>query len=116
MAETEHRAFSTFIGDLEEGRLHAELTSQIRDIVAELHNVLIDQGGKPKAALAIKLNFKLDSGVIEVDAETKATLPKRLRSKSIFYATPSNDLTRRNPKQTELPLRDVSRAEPARAV
>jgi hypothetical protein len=107
MAEIEHRSFSTLISGLEDGALHDELTDEVRRIVAELHNVRMNQGGKPKASLAIKIEFKLDSDVIEVSAETKAVLPKRVRNKTVLYATQDNNLTARNPKQGELTLRDV---------
>jgi hypothetical protein len=113
----EHRSFSTLLTDLEDGALHAELSDQIKDIVAKLHDTAAEQGGKPSAILTIKMGFKLDSGVIEVAADVKATLPKRSRRKSIMYATPDNNLTRRNPRQQELPLRDVNAsAGVARAV
>lgn len=105
---TELRTFGTFLGDVEDGELHGELTRAIREIVAELHNVAQDQGGAQKATLALGLVFKLDRGVIEVESTVKTALPKRRRGKSIFYATPDNLLTRRNPRQAELPLRDVN--------
>lgn len=112
MAEIEHRAFSTLIAGLEHGSLHEELTRQVTRIVEELHDMRINQGGKPKAMLAIKLNFKLDGEAIEVAAETKTTMPKRIRDKTILYATEDNNLTTKNPRQGDLPLRDVSHKMP----
>lgn len=97
--------FSQFLGAVEDGELHQEMTQQLRDVIAELHQ----HGGKPKAALTLSLEFQLDGGVIEVKADTKVKLPKGGRAKSIFWATPDNNLTRRNPRQAELPgIRDVT--------
>jgi len=112
----EIRNFGTFVADVEDGELHTELTKAVREIVAELHNVAMDQGGSPKGALSITLGFKLDRGVIEVESAVKTTLPKRRRQRSIFYATADNNLTRRNPRQAELPLRDVNQPAETRTV
>lgn len=109
MTEGVHRAFATLVGDLEDGALHDELSRAVPEIVAQLHDILVQQGGKPKAKLTLTLGFVLDSGVIEVKGEVKVALPELRRGKTIFYATPDNSLTRRHPKQQELPLRDVNR-------
>ncbi|WP_431860224.1 hypothetical protein [Azospirillum sp.] len=107
----EARTFPQLLATLEDGELSNDLTDQIRDIVARLHDVYANQGGTPKASLTLKIDFKLDSGVIETKADTKVALPKQVRRKTVLYATPGNNLTRQNPKQAELfprPVRDVS--------
>lgn len=117
MADGEHRAFSTLIGALEDGALHKELTDGIRDLIGNLHNAKIDQGGKPKGSVTLVLSFKLDGDVIECEAACAIKQPKRLRNKTVLYATEDNHLTIRNPKQRDLPLRDANAArEPVRAV
>jgi hypothetical protein len=45
--------------------------------------------------------------MIEVRADHKAKMPKVVRPRSMYFATPNNNLTGRNPKQRELPLRSV---------
>jgi hypothetical protein len=109
-ADETSRSFPSLIATLEDGELSNDLSDQIRDIVARLHDVYMNQGGTPKGSLTLKLDFKLDSGVIETKADVKSTMPKQVRRKTVMYATPGNYLTRRNPKQAELPgvLRDVS--------
>ncbi len=101
------RTFGVFLGDIEDGRLHNDLTDALRDLVAQMHEA---QGrtGKSSGSLAITLAFKLEDGIIEVVADYKAKAPKLARGRSIFWATPENNLTKRNPAQPDLPFRDVS--------
>ena len=48
--------------------------------------------------------------VVEVVGDYAVKKPKRPRAKSIFYTTGGNRLSRSNPKQMNLPLRDVNEA------
>lgn len=101
------RSFTALLGAVEDGQFHADLTDALREIVAELQDSFRDQGGKPKARLDLSFDFRLDGGVIEVNCDLKVKKPRAQRSKSVFWSTPDNLLTRRNPKQQELPLRHV---------
>lgn len=107
-AEGEHRSFSTLLAALEGGATHDDLTRKVQEIVAELHNTRQGQGGKPKASIVLRLDFRLDSDVIECTSDVKSTLPKQVRDKTILYATPDNNLTQRNPRQQRLPFRDAN--------
>lgn len=113
------RNFAAFLAQIEDGELHQALTDATRDLVAKLHEHARDVGGKPKGRIAIDIAFALDKGgMIEVTADFKLTAPKAVRGKSIFYATPENNLSRHNPRQTDM-FRDVSAgaaAAPPRAV
>lgn len=101
--------FSHFLAAHEDGALNHDLTNEMRDLIASLHNRVHEMGGKPSASMTLTIHFKLDSGVIEIKADDVRTkMPKRERTKAIYWATPENYLTRRDPKQRELPLRDVS--------
>lgn len=107
-AEETSRSFPSLIATLEDGELSNDLSEQVRDIVARLNDVVAAQGGTPKGSLVLKIDFKLDSGVIETKADVKVTMPKQVRRKTVMYATPGNHLSRKNPKQQELPFRDVN--------
>lgn len=109
-ADETSRSFSSFIATLEDGDFSHDLTEQLRDLVARLNDVYADNGGTPKGKLTIVLDLKLDSGVIEAKGDVKVVMPKLARRKTVLYATPNNYLTRKNPKQQELPgvLRDVT--------
>lgn len=60
--------------------------------------------------LTISIGFKLADGIVEVTGDFKTALPKARRGRSVFWATPDNNLTRRNPRQFDLPLRDAASA------
>ena len=75
--------------------------------VAALHEAA-SRTGKAKGSLSLEIAFELRDGVIEVVADFKAKAPKLARGRSIFWATPDNNLTKRNPRQPDLPFRDVS--------
>lgn len=102
------RSAARIIESLADGETHHELTEAVRDAVARLHDVRAEAGGKPKAKLVLTLDLVLDGDSIDVTGEVKATLPKVKRKRTVFYATPDNLLTRRNPRQAELPLRTVA--------
>ena len=100
-------SFSTFVAQHEDGQLHHDLTDSIQEIVAKLNNAVMEKGGVHSAKLNLSLEFKIDSGAIEIKATHTVALPKLKRPKTIYWCTPDNCLTRKNPKQSELPFRDV---------
>ncbi|QEX18528.1 hypothetical protein FRZ44_38350 [Hypericibacter terrae] len=101
------RSFNAFVGSLEDGKFHAELTQQLEEAVRELHDAAIERGGKAKAKIALTIDLKLDGGIVETAAEYKVTLPKAERGRTIFWETPEGHLSRANPKQTDM-FRDVT--------
>lgn len=102
------RSFGQFLAEAENGQLHTDLSTALQDLVAALSDAAANTGGKPRGKLTLTLDFRIDGGVVEVNAEHKITRPKQVRARSIFWATPENHLTRLNPRQRELPLRDVT--------
>ena len=103
------RSFSQFLGALEDGRLHADLTKALDDAIGAIMEAANERGGKPKAGIKLDLSLKLDDGLVEVTGEIKTTLPKADRGRSIFWTTPERNLSRSNPKQVDM-FRDVNRA------
>lgn len=101
--------FSQLIGAHEDGALNADLSTKLTEAIAALNQQFIDHGGKPCASITLKINLKLDSGAIEIVAATSETLPKESRGKTIYWSTAGNLLTRKNPRQQELPFRDVAK-------
>ncbi|BBK30274.1 hypothetical protein EDC65_2280 [Stella humosa] len=116
MSQDHIHTFAQFIGTAEDGELHQDLSDQLVEIVAALENHVRDRGGKPSATLALTIGFKLDNGLLEVRAEYKIKLPKSERAKSVFWTTPENHLSRRNPRQQELPLRSIDDRREVRSV
>lgn len=102
------RTFSQFLAEIEDGDFQAELTEALREAVAALSDRVKAQGGKPRAKIKIDIALAHESGTIEVKADFKAELPKPARGRSIFWATPDNALSKSDPRQQRLPLREVT--------
>lgn len=103
------RTFGNFLALVEDGRLADELTSELEDLVAELQDAA---GGntlsKGKISIALDLKFDPKSGMFEVAGDFKIVKPKAPRGRSIFWATAENLLTRFNPRQQDMFMRDVT--------
>lgn len=102
------RSFAQFLAQVEDGRLHGDLSDGIRELIEKLHDAAVNSGGMAKGKISVSFDFLLKGGVVEVTADFALKAPKLARGRSIFWATPENNLTRRNPAQPDLPFRDVS--------
>lgn len=91
--------FAQFIQSLEDGALHADLTAHLQEINHKLSQHVIDHGGKPKGSLTLKIDFRLDQGVFEIDAKAVVKVPDEPRGRSIMWALPDGRFTGTNPKQ-----------------
>lgn len=108
-------SFQQFMCLVEDGQLHADLSTALHRLIGDMQNHLITVGGTPKGKIAITFDFKLEGGVIEVTGNYSVTAPKRVGGRSVFWVTPDNHLTGRNPKQLDM-LRDVTTSQPMRHV
>jgi len=111
-SSTAHRTFNTFLADVEDGQIHTELTDELRELVATLHNVGMETGGKAAGEMSIKLKLKLDGRSIDVVADIATKKPKMPRRRTTFFATEDNRLTRNDPRQQALPFKTVGTAPP----
>lgn len=102
------RSFSTFLQECESGYLHQECSEQLRELIAELSNRIQDGAKAAKGKLVLSFDFSVADGVVEVRPKLEIKMPNQPRPRSIFWATPENNLTPQNPKQQNLPFRDVS--------
>lgn len=105
---TTPRSFATFLAEVEDGRLHHDLSEGLVELVTALVDQARTAGGKPRATLQINMAFKIDRDVVEVAGDFKLTKPKAERGRSIFWTTSDNRLSRLNPRQQQLPFRDVA--------
>lgn len=102
------RNFAALMSDLEDGRLLSELTDAYQDLVADMENTAQAQGGKQTAKITITLDFLRDGGVFEVKADYAVKKPRLKRLRSLFWGTADNFLSRSNPRQLDMPFRDVT--------
>lgn len=92
----------------ESGDLNHEISELQHEMIAKLNQHVMDNGGKPSGSITITLNYKLDSGLMEITANVGSKMPKRIRAKGVYFCTADNKLSKRDPRQIELPLRDVN--------
>ena len=62
--------FAQFLQEAENGDLHADLSKAIRDLIAKLHDHAANTSGKAAGELSLKIKFKLDDAVVNVDDDT----------------------------------------------
>ena len=92
------------------GITHQEISDSLRDMVAAVTDA--QKGGKIVITFGISPMGKGDG--LEVTIETKITMPKEKPGRSVFYATPENNLVREDPRQQNMELREVGTAAVAR--
>lgn len=110
MSTKNARPFIDTLRDLEAGHLLDELTATQHNLVDAIR--LTGKQGE----LIIKLVYKPDgAGQMTVKADVKAKEPQLSRGTSLFFLTPEGNLTRKDPRQQDLPLRSVA-DEPAAAL
>lgn len=101
------RPFPDVLQEHRKGRLVAELGEQLNALVEAV--TTIGKGG----TLTLKLNVKpatKASDMVLVTDEIKVDLPKPDAEASLFYVDGDANLTRHNPTQPDLPLREVGKA------
>ncbi|MFJ4086325.1 hypothetical protein [Pseudomonas psychrophila] len=101
------RPFIDTLRDIEAGGLLDELSETQHRLIDAIR--LTGKGGE----LAIKLAYKPDgNGQMTIKADVKAKEPALSRGTSLFFLTPEGNLTRRDPRQQDLPLRTVNDDKP----
>ena len=94
--------------DIRGGLMVEELTEKMAEVV----NAVLATGKKGNVSL--KLNFDPASkgdAVITITDEIKATIPQEKKMGTLMFALPSGTLQRQDPRQTELNLSAVPKAE-----
>jgi hypothetical protein len=85
------------------GNLVFELSQEMERLVESVRDTR--KGGTVTLKLEIK-PLKAGSEALNVSGEVKAKLPRRDQEVSIFYPTRDNTLSRKDPRQMNLPMGD----------
>ncbi len=100
------RAFADVIRELSSGEDYEDLTTKLGEVVTGV----IETGKVGEITLKLKVKPNGEGSVL-ASADIKAKVPEKSRRETIFFATSSGSLVRNDPRQADLPLRDVSAAE-----
>lgn len=92
------------------GDFLAQFMDQHRQLILDMHQAQMDQGGKVKGGFTITVDYMLDRQLsLTVTAEAKIKAPKRPKATAALWTTADGMLTPQNPRQPSLPgIRDVS--------
>lgn len=101
------RCFSQLIACLEDGGTNDKLTRILQNTIDELVQHTLDHGGKPKGSISLSLSIAMDGGTIDIVPSINNKLPKAPNARTTYFLNQKNMLTLQNPKQQELPLKEV---------
>ena len=105
--EPQVRPFAAVLRELNRGRVHEELSTQLQDLVAAVQST----GRKGSLSFTLTVSPTGDSGAVQVSDTVSAKLPHFERAASMFYITDEHNLVRSDPRQLELPLQTVTPAK-----
>ncbi len=109
------RAFARFLEQLSDGDAHAELSHELHKLTTALADLANATQGRAKGTLSLKLSLSVDcKGVAAVSYDITTKEPKPSGTASVFWLTHGNNLSVENPRQPNLPVREVKGEEDAR--
>lgn len=102
--------FGVLVGTFDSGKLRNEASRQLKELIENLQDQATQTCRSAKGKLTVDFDFNIDpTGLAKVHAEVTKKLPKPVRAGDAFFVT-KGGLSRKNPKQQELPLREVPAA------
>lgn len=102
----EERSFGVILSEIRDGRLLAELTSGLGQLISDVQQY--GKAGEITLKIKIKPASRGDSvDRITVSDEVNVKAPKRDRGEDFFWLSKEGAMTRNHPRQGELALRDI---------
>lgn len=106
MTDAEQRKpFAAFVQEQRNGGLHGEMSEALTELVTTAR----ETGRAGTITLTIKVTPNKDNSTVTVSDKVKLTLPEPERGAGIFFFDEHGNLSRQNPNQTSLTLREVER-------
>lgn len=110
--EAQVRPFAAVLQELAKGQVHSDASQQLHDLIDA-----VQETGKP-GSLTIKLSVapidKGDTSVLLVKGTVASRAPS-IAPASAFFVDDSGNLSRRDPRQGELPFEVVGSSDSARS-
>jgi hypothetical protein len=98
--DTSLRPFSTWLVEQRGGALHGELA----EALAEVARAVVDVQKPGTLTLTLKLKPSKVDGALTVEDEVKVKAPEPDRGAALFFPDSAGNLSRRDPRQPELPF------------
>lgn len=101
--------FTGWLHEQRNGALHHDLSEALLEVVAAVE----DTGKAGTLTLTIKVEpaTKGQGGVVAITDDVKTKLPQLDRGAAIWFVTSDHELSRNDPRQLALPLREVPRPD-----
>lgn len=98
------KPFNTFLNEHRAAGLHNELSEELQRVVA----AVLAQRKKGSLTMTIGIAPSDVNGAVVVTDKVVSKPPEPDRDPSLFFSDGSGNLSRRDPRQPELPIRDAS--------
>ncbi len=103
--DDQNRPFNEVVAEYGNGRLLERLSAELAEVTRAVAETNL------KGTVTLKLSIEPSGdAAFTMNAEVTAKVPKRGVGQAIFYADQAGNLSRRDPRQAELPLRAVAGA------
>lgn len=107
--EAHVRPFAEFLVAQAGGTSHTELSEALHELIRAVQTT--GKAGQITYTVKVKPLAKNDDRMVVVVDEVKPKIPSGDRRESVFYIDGGGNLTRNDPRQPQLPLREVARAD-----
>ncbi len=97
------KPFAAFVQEQRNGGLHGELSDSLHELV----EAVAEHGKKGSLTLQVIVEPMGDGSTVRVTDKIKMAVPEGERGAAIYFIDQDGNLTRKNPAQIELPLREV---------
>lgn len=101
----ERKPFAAFVQEQRNGGLHGELS----DALAELVGAVLEHEKSGTLILTVKVESSKDGSTVIVTDKVALKVPEGNRGAAIYFVDADGNLSRRDPRQLEMPLREVER-------
>jgi len=94
--------FAQIVSVLRGGRTQSELDDAIQSVVEDVKE------HRKAGSVTVTLKITPNGDTVLVSDQVKAAIPQEQRSNTVFFTDDHGNLLRRDPRQSELPLREVA--------
>jgi hypothetical protein len=108
MTEGQVKPFAAFLQEHRNGLAHSEASDLLNELVQAV--VETGKGGSLTMTIKVKPAGKGDHKTLFVSDDIRIKKPELERSETIFFVDDQHNLRRDDPRQPQLPLREVDRA------
>lgn len=99
------RPFADFLHEISNGQSHAELSEALNELVQAV--ALIGKGGTLTYTVKVAPAGRNTAATVVITDDIKLKAPEGDRPDSVFFVDSDGNLSRHNPAQIRMPLREV---------